>query len=118
MRAVNDKVLGCADVPPGCGLTLTLADLILKGVAEIVGCRVDTFMVLISDGRSLHIDVHDTDFGGAVPFGRLGMHLCAVIGAATGLAIGEIGRCASEGGTITIRVSVIENDELLFEMGV
>ena len=47
MRAVNDKVLGCADVPPGCGLTLTLADLILKGVAEIVGCRVDIFMVQI-----------------------------------------------------------------------
>lgn len=118
MRAVNDKVLGCADVPPGCGLALTLADLILKGVAEIVGCRVDTFMVQISAGDSLHIDVFDPDFRGAVPVGRLGMHLCAVIGGATGRTIGEIGRCASEGGTITIRVSVIENDELLFEMGV
>lgn len=118
MRAVNDKVLGCADVPPGCGLTLTLADLILKGVAEIVGCRVDIFMVQISAGDSLLIDVLDPEFGGVVPVGLLGAHLHGVIEAATGLTIGEIGRCASEGGTLTITLTRIDGDELLFEMGV
>jgi hypothetical protein len=98
-------------------LNLALADLILRGIGESVGCRVDTFAVHVA-GPRLTIDVLDATFEGTIPVGKLGPHLLGVIEAATGLAIREIGRCTNEGGTLTICISTIEKDELLFEVGV
>jgi hypothetical protein len=99
-------------------LNLPLVDVILKGVADIVGCNVDLFQVYADIGVSLHVDVMDQGFAGKVPASKLGAHLCIQIAAATGLVIEKAGRCTNEGGTVTIRVGALENSALYFEMGV
>lgn len=98
-------------------LNLSLVDVILKGVSDIVGCCVDQFLLYATIGESLHVDVMDPLYLGKVPAAKLGAHLCMQIAEATGLVIEEAGRCTNEGGTVTIRVGALDNGSLYFEMG-
>lgn len=99
-------------------LNLALLDVILKGVADIVGCRVDQFLLYAAIGDSIHVDVMDHDFAGKVPAAKLGAHLYRQIADATGLSVEEAGRCVHEGGTVTIRVGALQSGGLYLELGV
>ena len=98
-------------------LNLGLVDMLLKAVREVVGCSVDFFSATVEVGEVVHVDVMDRAFSGTVPAAKLAAHICRHLAAQSGLILTEAARCASEGGTVTLRLSLSDDGGLFFEIG-